>query len=62
MPFATKADVANWIESIDEKTTQAADIADELAAAWQVVYGCSLCNEDDDTQRDAWSLLCAAVL
>jgi hypothetical protein len=58
----TQNDVREWIESVDEQTTEPSDIADELAAAWQIVYGHPLADEDADTQRDAWSHLCAAVL
>lgn len=62
LPFADESDVREWIESVDETNTQPEDIADELAAAWQVVYGHPLGDEDADTQRDAWSHLCSAVL
>jgi len=58
----TKQDVAEWIESIDETHTQPQDIADEMLVAWQVVYGRPLSDEDVDTQRDAWSHLCSAVM
>jgi len=60
--FSTAADVAEWMESVDESTTQRQDIEDELADAWLIVYGNSLADEDDDMQRDAWSHLCSAVL
>jgi len=58
----TKADVREWIESVDEQHTQPEDIETELAQAWQIVYGHPLSGEDTDTQRDAWSHLCSAVL
>lgn len=58
----TVEDVRTWIESVDEYTTQPADIADELAQAWHIVMGHALTDEDADTRRDAWSHLCAAVL
>ena len=60
--FKTEADVKEWIESVDEHNVQADDIAEELAEAWQVVYGHPLSEEDADTRRDAWSHLCSAVL
>lgn len=60
--LTSQADVREWIESVDEQTTQPEDIQDELAAAWQIVYGRPLAEEDDDTRRDAWSHLCSAVL
>ena len=60
--FASEVEVKEWIESVDESNTQPADIAEELADAWQVVYGRPLSDEDGETQRDAWSHLCSAVL
>lgn len=60
--FANEIEVKEWIESVDENNTQSEDIADELADAWQVVYGHPLSQEDADTQQDAWSHLCSAVL
>ena len=54
--------VANWIESVNETTTQLADIRDELEAAWRLVFKRELSEEDAETQRDAWSHLCSAVL
>jgi hypothetical protein len=62
MIFATEAEVAEWIESVDEQHTQPEDIREELESAWLVVYGHPLAEEDADTQRDAWSHLCSAVL
>lgn len=62
MKFANEIEVKEWIESVDESNTQPSEIADELAAAWQVVFGYSLDQEDGDTRRDAWSHLCSAVL
>lgn len=59
--FKNESEVSEWIESVDEQTTQSEDIADELESAWQVVFGRSLESEDADTRRDAWSHLCAAV-
>lgn len=60
--IARRLNIAAWIESVDEQHTQPADIADELAAAWPVVFGRELATENDDVRRDAWSHLCAAVL
>lgn len=60
--FASEAEVVEWVESVDENNTQPHEIADELSAAWQVVFGRPLADEDGDTRRDAWSHLCAAVL
>ena len=57
--FTTEAEVSEWIESVDEQTD---DIREELESAWLVVFGSPLSGEDADTQRDAWSHLCAAVL
>ena len=60
--FSTEAEVSEWIESVDEQNTQAADIREEMESAWLVVFGHPLSEEDADTQRDAWSHLCSAVL
>ncbi len=60
--FATDAEVAEWIESVDESNTQPGDIADELAAAWLTVFGRPLAEEDDEVRGSAWSHLCSAVL
>ena len=60
--FTTEAEVSEWIESVDEQCTQTDDIREELESAWLVVFGSPLSGEDADTQRDAWSHLCAAVL
>ena len=51
----TKQDVADWIESVDELTTQRADIDDELHEAWLIVYGRGLDDEEEDVIADAWS-------
>jgi len=60
--FASKAEVTEWVESVDEQYTQRDDIQDELEAAWLVVYGHPLSDEDSNVQADAWSHLCSAVL
>ena len=60
--FKNEAEVSEWIESVDEQSTQPADIREELESAWLVVFGHPLSDEDDDTQRDAWSHLCAACM
>lgn len=60
--FKNESEVNDWIESVDEQRTQRADIQEELESAWLVVYGHPLSEEDEDTQSDAWSHLCAAVL
>lgn len=60
--FANEAEVSEWIESVDEQHTRKEDIREEIEAAWVVVFGNPLSEEDTDTQQDAWSHLCAAVL
>lgn len=60
--FTTEAEVSEWIESVDEQSTQVTDIREELESAWLVVFGHPLSDEDADTQSDAWSHLCAAVI
>jgi hypothetical protein len=60
--FSTEAEVSEWIESVDEQNTQTSDIREELESAWLVVFGHPLSDEDADTQRDAWSHLCAACM
>ena len=62
MTFKNKTEVAEWIESVDEQTTQRIDIQSELESAWIVTYGHPLSDETEDMQADAWSHLCAAVL
>jgi len=59
--FKNEQEVYEWIESVDEQYTQAADVQDELAAAWLIVFGNELLSEEEDMRRDAWSHLCSAV-
>lgn len=60
--FKTEAEVSEWIESVDEQYTQAAEIREEIESAWLVVFGRPLSEEDEQTRGSAWSHLCAACL